>query len=232
MNFIMCGRYTLLAEFKHQLEEGFELMGLEPPGPRFNISPTQRAPVIRQLDNTRQIDELRWGLIPHWAKDVTIGSRMINARSETAADKPSFRVPLRRQRCLVPASGFYEWQALEGPSAKGRKKQPYYIHRRDNGLLAFAGLWDRWQDKDGETIESFTILTTAPNELMRSLHDRMPVILGREAYDLWLDPSMQDAERLRPLLVPFPDDPLTAHPVSTRVNNVRFDDPSCIDAVA
>ncbi len=230
----MCGRYTLLALTKQIWEEEFDLHDVEPLEARYNIAPTQSAVVIRtdKEDHTRRLDNLRWGLIPHWANDARIGARMMNARSESAAGKPSFRGPLRRQRCLVPASGFYEWRTDGAPEGKGRRKQPYYIHRADGRPMAFAGLWDRWRGDSGETIESYTVLTTAPNELIRPLHDRMPVILRREQFGLWLDPTMQDATRLAPLMTPLPGNVLTVHAVGARVNNPRFDDASCIEAIA
>lgn len=227
----MCGRYSLVT-FYQDLAEEFELAEAAMLPQRFNIAPTQVVPVIRLCDSSdgfqRQLSNLRWGLIPHWAKDPSIGSKMINARSEEAATKPSFRVPLRRQRCLVPSTGFFEWQKVEGKTPRGFKKQPFYIRRRDEKLIAFGGLWDRWRDGDGSTIESFSILTTSPNELIRPLHDRMPVILQRSDYELWLDPKMQDPAKLNPLFSPFPESEMTAHPVSTRVNNTRFDDAACI----
>ena len=227
----MCGRYTLTA-FQEQLAEEFELVEADLLRPRFNVAPTQFVPVVRLLDekDRRQLDELRWGLIPHWAKDSSIGSRMINARSEEASSKPAFRVPLRRQRCLVPCTGFFEWKELDETMTRGRKKQPFYIRRHDDRPMAFAGLWDRWERGDGKTIESFAILTTAPNGLIRPMHNRMPVIIRRADYELWLDPKIQDTERFKSLFAPFPDDELTAYPFSTQVNNTKFDDPACIKA--
>ena len=227
----MCGRYTLTTTGE-QLAEEFDLIDVPPVTPRYNVAPTQMVPVVRMYAEdapARRLDQLKWGLIPHWAREAGIGSRMINARSEEAANKPAFRTPLRRQRCLVPCTGFFEWQAAD-PGIKSAKKQPYYIHRRDDHPLGFAGLWDRWHDPDGNVIESFTILTTSPSELMRPLHNRMPVIIPRAEYALWLDPQVQDPARLAHLLAPFTDDALIARPVSTRVNNVRFDDPGCIAA--
>ncbi len=229
----MCGRYTLVT-YHDQLVEEFDL--LDAPGlpPRFNIAPTQMVPVVRVPAGQaqRQLDMVRWGLIPRWAKDPAVGNRMINARSEEAAVKPAFHSALRWQRCLVPCSGFYEWKALNDKPARGKKKQkqPYYICRRDEGLFAFAGLWERWESPAVGTIESCTILTTEPNELVRPLHDRMPVIVGHADYGLWLDPAVREVEALEPLFRPFPTDDLVIHPVSTRVNNASFDDPSCIEA--
>lgn len=226
----MCGRYTLTA-VEQQLVEEFELDELESLPPRYNIAPTQVAPVVHvtKENGRRELAMHKWGLIPHWTKDPTIGNRMINARAETAAEKPAFREAMKRQRCLVPCTGFYEWKVLN-PGAKKPAKQPYYIRRHDNGVFAFAGLWDRWRSPDGEAVDSFTILTTEPNELMRELHDRMPVIIPRDEYGAWLDHQLLDAERLATLLRPCPAGELVAHPVSTRVNNPRFDDPACIQA--
>lgn len=227
----MCGRYTLTM-FQKQLAEEFETCELEQLQPRYNIAPTQLAPIVRVSAESggRKLAMHKWGLIPNWAKDPTVGNRMINARAETAAEKPAFRDAMKRQRCLVPCTGFYEWKALD-PAAKKPAKQPYYIRQRDDGVFAFAGLWDRWRSPEGEEIDSFTILTTEPNELMRNLHDRMPVIIPRQKYGVWLDTQLQDVEPLVPLLRPYPAGELVAQPVSNRVNNPRFDDPSCIQAV-
>jgi putative SOS response-associated peptidase YedK len=164
---------------------------------------------------------VRWGLIPSWADDASIGNRLINARAETAAEKPSFRSAFKHRRCLIPTSGFYEWQKV------GTKKQPHYIRRPDEVPFAFAGLWERWE-KGGEPIESCTILTTEANGMMRPIHDRMPVILGPEAWGQWLDPEGKESLPLKPLLRPYPDDWLTAYPVSTRVNNPKYDAPACV----
>ncbi len=227
----MCGRYTLTV-LQQPLAEEFELHELEPVRARYNIAPTQPAPIVRVSGESgrRELALHRWGLIPSWAKDPTIGNRMINARAETAAEKPAFRNAMKRQRCLVPCTGFYEWRVLD-PAAKKPAKQPYYIRRRDEGVFAFAGLWDRWRSPEGEEIDSFAILTTEPNELMRELHDRMPVIIPRKEYGVWLDNQVLDAKRLALLLRPYPAGELVAHPVSNRVNNPKFDDPSCIQAV-
>lgn len=229
----MCGRYTLAAT-QEQLTEEFDLVEAEPLRPRFNIAPTQMVPVVRVLDdkNKRQLDLLRWGLVPRWAKDPSIGNRMINARSEQAAVKPAFRTPLRRQRCLVPCTGFYEWKQLETGTGSKRRKQPYFIRRRDERVFAFAGLWEHWQGPTEQAIDSFTILTTKPNGLIHPLHDCMPVIISPDDYELWLDPNVQDVERLQPFLRPLPSEELTAHAVSPRVNSPAHDDPACIEAVA
>jgi putative SOS response-associated peptidase YedK len=164
---------------------------------------------------------LRWGLIPPWATDPGIGNRLLNARAETVADKPSFRSAFRQRRCLIPASGFYEWQQA------GRRKQPYFIRPRDGRLFALAGLWERWQGPDG-TVETCAVLTTGANELMRPLHERMPVILGPESDGLWLDP-LTPADALRGLLVPYPAERMEACPVGPRVADPRHEGPRCLE---
>jgi putative SOS response-associated peptidase YedK len=186
---------------------------------------------------------MRWGLIPYWAKDPAIGSRMINARSESVADKPAYKEAFRKRRCLVVADGFYEWKRVQGA------KQPYFIYMEDRRPFAFAGLWARWKprgDQLGEIVapgkpevplsadgrvESCTFLTTAPNELLEPIHDRMPVILPPEHWDTWLDPDVQDADELSDLLIPFTAAQMRAHPVSTHVNKPGNDDPTCIDPI-
>lgn len=240
----MCGRYTLTA-VDEQLTREFDLaIDASWPLPRYNIAPTQTAPVVRVADDgaTRRLALHRWGLIPFWAKDESIGHRTINARSEEAANKPSFREAMRRRRCLVPCTGFYEWKAAETiadktPSGrggtksgrgKGAKKQPYYIRRNDECVFTLAGLWERWRSPGGESIDSYTILTTAPNWLIAPLHDRMPVILDRADYDLWLDTRVQDVAGVLPLLQPFPVDDLVAYPVGLGVNSPSNDNPLCI----
>jgi putative SOS response-associated peptidase YedK len=191
--------------------------------PRWNVAPTQPVPVIRRDSKgpTMRASLMRWGLIPSWASDATIGARTINARSETAASKPSFREPLRKQRCLVPSDGFYEWKR------SGKQKQPFCFEVVDGAVFAFAGLWDCWQSADGEAIETCTILTTTPNELLADVHDRMPVILAADQYDRWLDPSMQDAPSAVSLLRPYDPKLMRRYPVSPRVNVVVNDDPEC-----
>lgn len=217
----MCGRYTLstpgeaVAELL-ELETAPELV------PRYNIAPTQESVVVRQAGERRALDRLRWGLVPYWAETPGTGSRMINARSESAAEKPAFRASLRRRRCLIPADGFFEWRRLPG----GR--QPYLFRLLSGGPFAFAGLWDRWVPHSGEPIESFTILTTRPNELTAAVHDRMPVILSPRDHRLWLDPRMQSPHRLEPLLRPYPADEMTVYPVSPVVNRPANDLPECV----
>jgi putative SOS response-associated peptidase YedK len=188
--------------------------------PRFNLAPSQNILALRAGRRQPEALMLHWGLIPSWAKDPSIGSRMINARAETAADKPAYRDCFRRRRCIVPVDGFYEWQK------QGRGKQPYYIHGREGRPLALAGLWDRWSG-EGQVIESCTILTTTPNSLMHPLHDRMPVILSKEDVSRWLDPQSQP-EGLRELLRPSPPERLEAYPVGVRINSPVNDDPQCL----
>jgi putative SOS response-associated peptidase YedK len=219
----MCGRFTLTADTE-TLQEAFNLTSApQDLAPRFNIAPTQAVAVVVNREGERQLDAFHWGLIPTWAKDKSIGNRMINARGETVAEKPSFKRPFQNQRCLVLADGFYEWRKTpEG-------KIPTYIHLKDHRPFAFAGLWDRWQPKESdEAIYSCTIITTEPNDLMASIHNRMPVILPPEAHDLWLDPAQQEADRLLPLLKPYPAGLMTAYAVSRQVNSPANDVPACI----
>jgi len=222
----MCGRFTLRAPAS-VVAEHFAVFDMPPFSPRFNIAPSQPVVVVR-LDPQRTPPQmgtanLRWGLIPSWAKDPAIGNRMINARWETAAGKPAFRAAFRRRRCLVAADGFYEWQRT------GKQKQPYFIRMHDESPFAFAGLWEAWEGPDHSFIESCTLLTTEPNELIRPIHNRMPVILAAEAYQQWLDPDVQNPDQLAPLLPPYPSKEMVADPVSTYVNSPAHDDPRCIE---
>jgi putative SOS response-associated peptidase YedK len=222
----MCGRFTLTRP-DQDLAVQFSLPGVPEIKPRYNIAPTQPVAAVR-LDPTslnRELVFLTWGLVPFWAKDPKIGSRMINARSETVATKPAFRAAFRRRRCLVVADGFFEWQRIEGG------KQPYWICLREGGPFAFAGLWERWEGAEGSEIESCTLLTTQPNELLRDIHNRMPVILDPGDYDLWLDPAIQKVEPLEPLFRPFPSELLRTVPVGRFVNSPRNEGPLCIEAV-
>lgn len=222
----MCGRFTLRAPASAVAEQ-FAIFEVPPFAPRFNVAPTQPVAVVRSAPEApelgRELVWLRWGLIPSWAKDPSIGDRMINARAETVAEKPAYRAAFRRRRCLVVADGFYEWQKT------GPKKQPYFIHMQDDRPLAFAGLWESWEGADASAIESCTLLTTEPNELVASIHNRMPVILARESYPQWLDPRAADPNQLRPLLVPYPGDQMAAYPVTTYVNSPAHDDARCIE---
>ncbi len=228
----MCGRYTLTVQEQDLIAE-FDLIAgdIGDYAVRYNIAPTQNAPVVRVIESRRRVDPLRWGLIPHWAKDIKIGNRMINARSEEAESKPAFRNALRMRRCLVPCTGFFEWKVLDDGNSTRPGKQPYYIRRADERVFALAGMWERWHAPNGSTVESYTILTTAPNDLLSTLHDRMPVIISPDEYALWLDPNMQDAIRLRSLFSPFPARDFVAKPVSTKVNSPANDSPECIHEV-
>jgi putative SOS response-associated peptidase YedK len=192
--------------------------------PRWNIAPTQQVPVVRQdrKGPKRTFALLRWGLIPFWAKDASIGFKTINAVSETAADKRAFRDAMRLRRCLIPADGFYEWEQL-GTNVK----QPYNFGLADDALFAFAGLWERWRDPAGEFIETFTILTTKPNSLVAGIHDRMPAILQPEDYDFWLDPGVANVALVADTLKPFDARLMKKYPVSTRVNRAANDDAEC-----
>lgn len=220
----MCGRFTL-TDPDADLAEQFNLPDVPDLQPRYNIAPTQPVAAVRVAAESaaRELALLRWGLIPFWANDPGIGARMINARSETAAEKPAFRAAFRRRRCLVLADGFYEWQKENGG------KQPFYIRLRDGQPFAFAGLWESWKGEGETVIESCTLLTTQPNDLIHPLHNRMPVILHPRDYALWLDPEMQAAERLKPLLRPYPFEEMVAYPVSRFVNKPQNDDPRCIE---
>ncbi len=219
----MCGRYRL-SRRKQIIEEHFDAVsGEEDWGPRYNIAPTQPVPVIRQNPRgpVRELSLVRWGLIPSWAKDASVAARMINARSETAAAKPAFRDALKSRRCLVPADGFYEW------SRTGKTKQPYCFEVNGGELFAFAGLWDRSRDAGGKIIETCSILTTTPNAVTPAVHDRMPVILDPDGYDLWLDPGMRDPGAASDLLRPCDARLMRCYRVSTRINRVANDDKEC-----
>jgi putative SOS response-associated peptidase YedK len=224
----MCGRYRL-SRRKQIIADNFDSTPFDDDwSPRYNIAPTQPVPVIRQHPNEpeRVMSLMKWGLIPLWAKDVSVAARMINARSETAHTLPAFRDPMKFRRCLVPADGFYEWQKT------GKAKQPFCFEVNDCELFAFAGLWDRWKDSNGQWIKSCSILTTTPNAVTAAIHDRMPVILNRDDYELWLDPGMKDAVTVAELLRPFDARIMRCYPVSHRVNQVQNDDAECARAVA
>mgnify|MGYP000972760052 CR=1 FL=1 len=199
--------------------------------PRYNVAPTNDVFVVHADGGVRCLDRFHWGLVPSWAKDPKVGNRMINARSETLAGKGAFKPAFRKRRAIVPADGFYEWKATSG----SRRKQPYFIHRPDDEPFAFAGLWEVWRgpDRDGsETLRSTTIITTAANESMAAVHDRMPVILERDEWARWLDPEEVDPQRLEDLLDPADPGVLRMHPVSRSVGSPRVDDPSLVQAVA
>ncbi|MBN2328715.1 MAG: SOS response-associated peptidase [Candidatus Omnitrophica bacterium] len=221
----MCGRFSLISS--EELIKKIFRLNRAPLQRRFNIAPSQDAPVIRITHDCgdREMVWMRWGLVPSWAKDPSIGSRMINAKSETLFDKPSFRKAARVRRCLIPADGFFEWKKEKNA------KQPYYIHLRDESPFAMAGLWEVWKAEDGGLLETCTIITTDANELILPIHNRMPAILPAEACGVWLDPDRQDPETLQPLLRPYDAHEMALRPVSRAVNNPRNDDPSCIEAI-
>jgi len=221
----MCGRYTLTAPAE-VLTEIFDVRESVELTPRYNIAPTQEVAVVGlNHDGDRTLGLMRWGLIPSWAKDPSIGNRLINARSETAAVKPSFRSSFKKRRCLIPADGFFEWKKL----AKG--KQPYYLRMKEHRPFAIAGLWSRWHKGEGEPIVSCTLLTTAPNELTGQVHDRMPVILPAEAYAPWLSQDT-DPEDLQALCTAYPADEMETYPVSTLVNSPRNDLAQTIEPIS
>lgn len=220
----MCGRFTLTAELAEIKELIAGLRGDIHLTPRYNIAPSQ--PVLTVLnDGSKELIFTRWGLIPSWAKDRTVGNRLINARSETVHQKPSFKDPLRRRRCLIVADGFYEWQGTHGK----KPKIPWYIQLKSQKPFAFAGLWSSWIDTSSdEELVTSTIITTSANALLEKIHDRMPVILNPEHYSEWLSAEEQPSEKLLPLLIPYPADELQARMVSTTVNNPLVDSEECI----
>lgn len=216
----MCGRFTFI-----DIEDIRERFNADPIDfkPNYNVAPTQDVPVI--LPN-HQLALFRWGLIPFWAKDPSIGNKMINARAETVDEKPSFKHSLQRKRCLVVADGFYEWKK------EGSTKRPYRITLKDQGLFGFAGLWDTWKSPTGDIINSCSIITTTPNDLMIPIHNRMPVILPREVEHVWLDLSIVESGFLKSLLVPYPADQMMAYEVSTLVNSPKNNGPECLVSVS
>ena len=221
----MCGRFTLSQPIS-AIASAFNLTPISPLEPRYNIAPTQLVPAILTLpeQGEKQLQMLRWGLIPSWAKDLNIGAKLINARAETVGEKPSFKAAFKRRRCLIIADGFYEWQRQEG------KKQPYYFRLQNGQTFAFAGLWEHWRSPDGQIINSCTILTTEANDLLRPIHNRMPVILDNENYNTWLDTEIQQTEISR-LLHPYRADLMTSYAVSTKVNNPQNNTPECINSL-
>ena len=222
----MCGRFTQ----ERSTSELAEIFGAEDradaPGGRFNVAPTDNAAVVVQRDDHRAITAYRWGLIPHWSETAGTGNRMFNARSETIDRNAAFKYAFGKRRCLVPVDAFYEWQR------DGNVRNPFAIVRPDGRPLALAGLWAGWKDPDtGEVIRSFTILTTSPNDAMRPIHNRMPVVVPESAWDRWLDPTLTkpaELAELKGLLVPAPDDALEIYRVSRRVNSVRNDGPDLV----
>ena len=222
----MCGRYFLEAS-ADKLMAVFGEMPMPALAPRYNIAPTQDVAAVRASGHQRHLALLRWGLVPHWAKDISIGYKTFNARSETVHEKPSFKAAFNLRRCLIPASGFYEWDKL------GSSRQPYYVSRSDGRPLALAGLWEAWADRlSGELLESCTILTTSANQTLGRIHDRMPVILEQDDCGLWLDHTVQRTEELTGLFRPAADEILQMFPVSTYVNNAGHEGAVCVAPVA
>jgi putative SOS response-associated peptidase YedK len=222
----MCGRFTLHSRMNLILQQFAVEMAEFSFEPRYNIAPTQSVPIIRNQKGIRSISLLRWGLVPKWAKDISIGSRMINARAETLSEKPSFRSAFKRRRCLVPADGYYEWLK------EGKNKIPFLIQTSDDAPFVMAGLWESWQsnESDSNPIETFTVITTTANEATSGVHDRMPVILDTERQATWLDEDCDDVTALQPMLQPYDSERISVRPVSTYVNSVKHDDPRCIES--
>jgi putative SOS response-associated peptidase YedK len=221
----MCGRYYL-EENLESLEARYHLTHTDISYiPRYNIAPTQYAPVIIK-GATKQLKLFKWGLIPSWAKDISIGSKMINARAETLMEKKSFRDAFQKRRCIVPASGFYEWDKV------GNKKQPYVFRLSNEKIFSMAGLWDVWKNAQGENIYSFTVITTEPNEYLRPYHHRMAVILHKEDEDRWLDGHMEDLDDLKEIFKSYPSRYFESQRVSDAVNSVRNDYPELIQPVS
>ncbi len=223
----MCGRYNIVTD-ADALIDAFEitLVNIDATAwqPRYNVAPSQNVPVVRETDLGRELVMLRWGLVPFWAKEPKIGYKMINARAETVSTKPAFRAAFKRRRCLIPATGFYEWKA------ETSGKQPFNICMQDRSVFAFAGLWEHWEGEGEQAIESCTIIVTEANKSVQSVHDRMPVIIDSEHYGSWLDAGQQRTNELASLLQPFTARLLDIEPVSKRVNSPKHDDPECLVA--
>jgi putative SOS response-associated peptidase YedK len=220
----MCGRYVITsapeairALFRYQEQPNFP--------PRFNVAPSQPIPVVRLADGVRQFALVRWGLLPSWVKDPKTFALLINARGESVLDKPAFRAAMKRRRCLIPADGFYEWQA------GGARKQPYFIRLKSGAPMAFAGLWECWTGPNGEELETAAIVTTNANRALGHIHGRMPVILAPDAFDLWLNCAEVDAQTAAALIAPAPDDLFEAYPISTEVNRVANDNAKLLEPV-
>ena len=227
----MCGRYELHSH-PAAIALAFGLAHTPDVHPRYNIAPMTEVAIVRvNAEGQRECVRMRWGLVPRWAKDPSIGAKMINARGETIAEKPSFRTAYRRHRCLLPADGFYEWMPL--PAAGGgndrSRKLPVHVGMKHGGLFGMAGLHERWLSPEGEILDTCTIVTTSANAALQGVHDRMPVIIAPEQYARWLDPAVADVPEL---VAPFPAGSMAYYPVSTRVNNVHHDDASLIERAA
>ncbi len=218
----MCARYSFFSVQLFQQEFDLDPEGVEP---HFNIAPTDVAPVIVQDSDGRRVEQMQWGLVPSWSKDVTIGQKLINARAETLAEKPSFRTALKRRRCLVPADGFFEWKGEKG------HKQPFFFRMRSGSPFAFAGLWEYWEGVEGALV-TYTIITTEPNELLATVHTRMPAIIARSDYDAWLDHTVQSSELVLPLLAPYSAGEMEMHPVTKAMSNPSYESPTIVEPVA
>lgn len=223
----MCGRFTNSAGLK-DIEREFKInLSESKPKPRYNIAPSQEIGAVLNQDNKTILTNLKWGLVPSWAKDPDIGNRMINARGETLAEKPSFREAFKKRRCIIPATGFYEWKKGAGG------KQPYYFFLPDKSIFGFAGLYEEWTDKEnGEFLETCTIITTEANDVLKPVHDRMPVILSHENYDLWLDEKINDTDQLQKLIAPYPAKEMSSYPVSKSVNIPDVDSAELIKSIS
>lgn len=222
----MCGRYALYGPVSRHRDDFGVPDWVDFPD-RYNIAPSSWVPVIRQApDGRRVVDLLRWGLVPTWAENEAIGAKLNNARGETVAEKPSFRAAYRRRRCIVPASGFYEWQAVEGSP----RKQPWYISLLDGKPMAMGGLWESWTAADGNLVRTFCVITTGPNEIMAPIHDRMPVLLPPDTWATWLSPD-SDLARIAPMIAPLPALQMQAWPVSRKVSNAREDSSDLVEPV-
>jgi putative SOS response-associated peptidase YedK len=222
----MCGRFTLHTP-ESLIREVFHVEQTEPLGlkPRYNIAPSQQIPIIRDIENGREMVLARWGLVPHWSKEPKTKYSTINARIESVAEKPAYRTPFKHRRCLIPADGFYEWKVVDG------RKAPHHIRMRDGGVFALAGLWDRWEG-DGESLDSCSIIVMPANEVMKPLHERMPAIIAPANYDLWLDRRVSDKNEIMGYLDSTPSSRLVTYPVSSRVNSPMHDDKHCIEPAA
>lgn len=210
----MCGRFAQRAD-PQRVARQFLVEDVPELERRYNIAPTQEIAGVRETEDGREVAFYKWGLVPSWAKDTSMGARLINARSETVREKPAFRQAFKQRRLLIPADGFYEWQRTDG------RKQPYFFQMRDKSPFGFAGLWEQWKGEEGQVINSCTILTTEANEVLRPVHDRMPVILHPDDYALWLDEDLRTLEMVEDVLRPYPADEMFGYPVSTLINSPR-----------
>lgn len=223
--FDMCGRYVQRTNPK-RLAMAFKVEEVPEVEPRYNIAPTQNVLSVYESPDGREMTFYRWGLIPSWAKDVSMGARLINARSETVAEKPAFRQAFKQRRCIIPADGFYEWQKIGG------RKQPFFFGMRDESPFGFAGLWERWEGEGSRVINSCAILTTKANEVLSPVHDRMPVILHRDDYELWLDTDARKLDLVKEVLRPYPAEMMVGYPVGASINSPRNQGAELIERAA